>query len=100
MIDLKELKTLLDKATPGEWSLFHGYDSSMSVVSAQRLIRDDWTIQSTERWSAKRSEGKDNLKLICALHNNAKELMRLAKFGMTVEGLLKESFGEGWKHEK
>lgn len=83
MIDLKELNKLLDKATPGEWREFRTSTGEIEYVA----ISSDWSKSgykfciSQAVWNCR----NEDIKLICDLHNNAKELLRLAEIGKRVE---------------
>jgi len=79
MIDLKELNKLLDKATPGEWEDIgpHDHPYGQRFRSDIRLY-----VSGDSRSNMLRKRDRD---LIYALHNNAKELIRLAEIGQRHE---------------
>jgi len=77
--DMEELRDLLDKATPGEWEHDHEYICiGDQIIFEPRL----YSIQANT-----------DMGLICALRNNAEELLRLAGVGMITEERLNEKFG-------
>jgi len=68
MIDFKELKGLLDKATPRPWK---------TIEPEIEAIQPDRPDDPHKRWTFM----PEDIELCCVLVNNAKELLRLAEIG-------------------
>ena len=82
MIDLKELKELLDKATPGAWEADYVRDGVKRIWARLRPGMSSDSVSG--------DIDSEDAEAICALHNNAKELLRLASHWQAVEQLIKE----------
>lgn len=79
---LKELRALLDMATPGEWW------NESEVIHCS--IKENHYPHICSMSGHNDSECED-AELICALKNNATELLRLAEIGKRSERLIKDA---------
>jgi len=83
MIDLSELKNLLDKATPGPWETFVAPPSRVLAISSDWKKDADKFCISPMVWNNR----NEDIELIVKLHNNAKELIRLAEMAQKISEL-------------